>query len=532
MFILATVISVIWLFFSMYFFQPVFAWGFFGGVLSIVVAAIPFAAAFAIKASEQRNEKAQAQIFFLMVGIPLGLIVTSIFTSWALFHSRDYQTLIGQVQEKELKKSLPPVDISNAPLVSRHMAFQVAQKKLSDIPALGSQVHLGEFVKQSINGKLYWVSFLEHSGFFQWLNTKSTPGYIKVSAVNPEDVELVTEVAGKKMALTYLDSAYFGDNAYRRIYNSGFKTVGITDMSAEIDDTGRPYIVASLYKNKVGFFGEETFAVAVLDIQTGEVKTYPVSEAPTWVDRVHPEWIVRHQISDWGELVNGWFNPSNKGKLMISNNIDLVYGEDGHCYFYAGISSVGKDNGIIGFMLVNSRTKETTLYYVSGASEEVAAQSAEDVMPEKKYHATNPLPFSVNGLPTYIMTLTDSNGIPRAFAMVNIQNYQILAVSDTLKNTYELYQNKLARHGGASIEENKKELKALVGEVLRVASEIKNGNTVYYLTLNSSNKIFIATSELSEKLVITKSLDKVKVSYPDLESKVINLVTFDNQSIP
>lgn len=466
-------------------------------------------------------------------GVVLGLaVVLGILTSNPILNASRYRNLIGEIKVKELDKSLPPIKIDAAPLVSRHMAEQAAQKKLSNIPALGSQVVLGELVKQSIGGKLYWVSFLEHSGVFQWNNTGFTPGYVKVSATNVEDVELVQEIGGKKLQMRFIMSAYLGDYAERRIY-SEVKTLGITDFSPEVDDEGHPFIVASLVDKNVGFSGADTVSVAVLNVQTGSVKVYKKDEAPAWIDRVHPEHIVYEQITDWGHYVNGWFNPSNKDQLMVSDYIDLVYGEDGHCYFYLGITSVGKDNGIVGFMLVNSRTKETTLYYVAGANEEVAAKSAEDVMPEKKYHSTNPLPFSVNGVPTYIMTLTDQNGIPRAYAMVNIQHYQTLAVSDSLKNTYQLYLNKLAHsnNGTVSIDENRAALTKVSGIIDRIANDIKNGTTVYYLTLKNEDKIFSATSDLNEKLVLSKSGDTVEIQYEPSELKIQTMNKFENQNV-
>src|SRR5690606_2094023 len=110
-----------------------------------------------------------------------------------------------------------------------------------------------------------------------------------------------------------------------------------------------------------------------------------------------------------------------------------------------------KDNGIVGFMLINSKNKKTEFFKISGASEYVAASSAQNFIPEKQYTATNPLPFIVNGQPTYLMALTDSTGIPRAYGMVNIEDYQILAVADTLSDTYQKYQNKLAQKQGIEI---------------------------------------------------------------------------------
>ena len=50
---------------------------------------------------------------------------------------------------------------------------------------------------------------------------------------------------------------------------------------------------------------------------------------------------------------------------------------DGENYFYTGLTSAGRDESTVGFMLVNTRTKESTFYKVSGATETTAMRSAE-----------------------------------------------------------------------------------------------------------------------------------------------------------
>src|SRR5690606_19020758 len=115
----------------------------------------------------------------------------------------------------DYKAPLPPIDLRNAPLVDVSMAQRAAEKKLSEEAALGSQVELGSFEKQLVGDELVWVAFLEHRGFFKWLDQGATPGYVKVSANDASRVELVTEAEGKKLELKYLNSAFFGDNLER-----------------------------------------------------------------------------------------------------------------------------------------------------------------------------------------------------------------------------------------------------------------------------------------------------------------------------
>jgi hypothetical protein len=60
------------------------------------------------------------------------------------------------------------------------------------------------------------------------------------------------------------------------------------------------------------------------------------------------------------EYVHGYWNFSNADKLQITEGLTLVYGKDSKSYWYTGLTSVGKDESAVGFVLVDTRTKETT----------------------------------------------------------------------------------------------------------------------------------------------------------------------------
>jgi hypothetical protein len=60
-----------------------------------------------------------------------------------------------------------------------------------------------------------------------------------------------------------------------------------------------------------------------------------------------------------GELCTWIWNFSNANKLQITEGLTLVYGNDNKSYWYTGLTSVGKDESAVGFVLVDTRTKET-----------------------------------------------------------------------------------------------------------------------------------------------------------------------------
>jgi len=57
--------------------------------------------------------------------------------------------------------------MSEIRVVDESLAHLLGEKILGSQPALGSQAQLQEFFIQKVNGKLYWISPLEHSGFFK-----------------------------------------------------------------------------------------------------------------------------------------------------------------------------------------------------------------------------------------------------------------------------------------------------------------------------------------------------------------------------
>ena len=54
-------------------------------------------------------------------------------------------------------------------------------------------------------------------------------------------------------------------------------------------------------------------------------------------------------------------------------------------YLYTGITSVSNDESILGFVMVNLRTKETHYYSAPGAKEYSAMASAEGLVQDKEY---------------------------------------------------------------------------------------------------------------------------------------------------
>ncbi|MEN9489020.1 MAG: hypothetical protein RL494_1285 [Bacteroidota bacterium] len=397
---------------------------------------------------------------------------------------------------------------------------------------MGSQAHLGEFFIQKVNDKLYWVAPLEHSGFFKWLNNKQgTTGYVMVSATNERDVKLVQEINGKPILLKYQREAYFQSNLHRYLYFNGYNTVGLTDFSFEIDDAGVPYWVVTKYKKQVGFSGNDATGVVVVNAQNGDIKEYNIKNTPVWVDRIQPISFIKNQLNDWGEYVKGYWNFSNENKLQITEDLTLVYGKDNKSYWYTGITSVGKDESAVGFVLVDTRTKQTTFYKQSGATEYAAQSSAQGKVQEKGFVASLPIPYNINDIPTYVMTLKDNGGLVKMYAMVSIADYTIVGTGNTMREALTAYKTAFNSSGNKITIDSKSAKKIVESIVVRIQNDVKNGNSFYYFTVKDYANIFVGSSQISNQLPITVVGDKVKISFDIDGEEIIDVSTFENVSL-
>ena len=485
---------------------------------------------------EQRFTITNKRNFKIAIGILAIAVVLPTLASTPIIRAKAYRNLLGTVKESEFTKDVSPVNVNEIRIVDEEMAMKLGDKKLGEVPAIGSVSKLGKFHIQKVGEKLYWVAPLVHRDFIKWVtNMGGTNGYVMVSANDPQDVKLVQKANGEDVKIVYQPDAYILQDLHRHVYIKGGMSRGMADYTLEIDDNGKPFWVVSLYEHKVGFGGANVNGTAIVDAKTGETKFYSIKDTPEWVDRIQPEEFVVDQINSWGVYVNGFINSviSEKGVLKATEGTSLVYGEDDKSYWYTGITSAGGDESTIGFMLVDSRTKEAKLYKQPGATEMAAMKSAEGSVQEKNYEATFPVMYNILGQPTYVSSLKDKAGLVKRVVFVSVEDYNIVGVGRDKAEAMKNYKDALESGGsGLEIDESDEFDKELEGTVKRIAADTKNGNTIYYLTLDTDDgNIFYATSKISKELPLTKEGDKIKITFSKDEKDVIEIDEFDNYNI-
>lgn len=474
------------------------------------------------------------KLFFILSAVVIAYMALGpLLTSLPMFRSQAYRELIGKVEDgQNLKNHIAPISLDKIRVVDESLAMLLGEKIIGSQPSLGSQTEIGDFTIQKVNDELYWVAPLLHTGFFKWFsNSGGTPGYVMVSATNERDVKLVQNINGKSIKIKYQPEAFFGSKIERHVYFSGYMTSGLADYNFEIDDKGEPFWIVTKYAKKIGFAGNDATGVLTINAQTGEIKEYSLNETPLWVDRMQPISFIEDQLNDWGEYVHGYWNWSNENKLMITEGLTLVYGENHKSYWYTGLSSVGKEESTVGFILVDTRTKEATYYKQSGATEFAAQSSAEGKVQEKGYHTSLPIPYIINNIPTYVMTLKDDGGLVKMFAMVSIEDYTIVGVGNTMRETLMAYKNVYNMADNGIDAQSVTPKKSVSSIVTRISNDVKNGNSFYYFMVKDYPNVFVGSSQLSNELPVTIVGDSVKISYDVDMEEVIDVSNFDNLNI-
>ena len=209
--------------------------------------------------------------------------------------------------------------------------------------------------------------------------------------------------------------------------------------------------------------------------------------------------------------------------------MNIIFNKD-ICYYYTGITSVGNDEGLVGFTLTNTRTGETTMYKTAGATETASMKSAEGKVQQFGYTATFPYLINIQNEPTYFITLKDSNGLVKQYAMVNVKNYNTVGVGDTLQATLNKYLEGLT-NTNISLEGSSSE-ETLESEVERIGLVVKDGTSIYDIKLKGNDHIFSVSTETSREVALTSLGDKVKVKYIKVgEGRFVLTNSFENITI-
>lgn len=465
-----------------------------------------------------KQSKITYALSLVTVALIVILIIGSVLSS-PIVNAKKYQQLIN-ISDGNFQEDIQQISYSDIPLLDRDSASLLGSRKMGSMVEYVSQFEVSEHYTQiNYNNRPVRVTPLRYGNIFKWLTNRGDgiPAYIKIDMATQK-----VECVKLKKGIKYTDSEHFSRYIYRYL-RFRFPTYIFDSINFEIDDDGVPYWICPALTYKIGLFGGEAVDhVVLVNAVTGEYKKYKVTDVPTWVDRVYSSELLNGYYDYYGSLKHGYLNTlfSQKDCLQTTEGYNYIALDD-DVWMYTGVTSVGGDESLVGFILCNQRTAETKYYSVSGAKEYSAMESAEGKVQNLGYQATFPLLLNLANEPTYILTLKDSAGLVKKYAMINIEQYTIVATGDTITECENNYITQLKK---SNVGNKESEVAGNAsGVITKVAQVVVEGNTHYYIMLEGYDEIF--DCDVSEMISIIKYNVGDSISFSYIQGGEVSKVT-------
>ena len=528
-----------------------------------VVAAIFIGANFVLSKAFIRPEYIpyvkKVSIVPIIIAVILGLVLlVGYLTSCVFFRAADYSELLSFSDNVDLDSSVTKidstVDFKNVAMIDKDAAEKLADKVLGDLATIGleSQFELAtEYSTQiNYNGAPCRVYPLRYGNFFKWINNTKDgfPGYVIVN-MNTQDTKFVLlDEASSQGYIKYSPTEYLQKNL-KRIVRFEYPTAILGNISFEADDNGTPYWICEVIEKKIGLIGgDDVKALIIVDAVTGEsfnvniedVKAGSVTDATgntislSWIDQAYNADLLIQQYNYYGTYLNGFWNSIFGQSGVKKSTLGSSYiAMDDDVYIYTGVTSVTADESILGFILINQRTKEAMFYTTTGATEAAAQNSAQGALSDKGWSATFPLLINLDGEATYFMSMKDASNVVKGYAMVNVSNYNIVATdaadgnpdlvkcinnyADVLKDNKNVAINvdtSVAPEAPATDDtQTETEDGTITAAITDIRSQIENGSTCYYIRLAGNDSYFKVSADDVPEAIFFATGDTITVTY-------------------
>lgn len=477
--------------------------------------------------------KGKVKIPMILLLVLAAVVGVGYITGAVIFRAKDYHEIID-VEDGNFAEDVAEIDFSSVPRIDKDASSLIATRALGELSDYVSQFRVSGYTTQiNYKGTPVRVQALEYDNIIKWFtNTKNgIPAYVIVNMTNENG-----EVVRLDKAMKYSPVEHFSEYLMRHV-RFKYPTLMFDTPSFEIDEEGNPYWVIPVLDKTIGLFGGTDVSGAVLvDAVTGDMELVSTSldgntklhtdkfftdDEYKWVDHVYSAGILNQQYNFYGRYINGYFNSllGQKDVRVTSSGYNYLALND-DVYMYTGVTSISSDQSIIGFVLINQRTKEAKYYQMSGALEQAAQTSAQGKVQEYGYKATFPLLLNVSGEPTYFMGLKDASGYVKMYAMVNVKRSTVVSIGNNITECTENYASELEKSGikvdidmGSMGEENdntpKEETIDVTGTIAEIRSVITGGETYFYVKLNENAPYYKVAVNQAEKIVILNAGDTV-----------------------
>lgn len=483
-------------------------------------------------------------IAVLLVAVGIGYLVSCEFfraSSYSKIISVDTDSNFSEDVEEQTADSF-----SEIPKLDEDTAAQLAARALGALKDIGSVSQFTiapENSQINYQGKPYRVVPLQYADIIKWLvNTRDGfPGYVMVNMAD----ESTNFVELKDGSIRYSAYEHF-NKLLKRHLRFEFPTYLFADATFEVNDDGNPFWICARLDKTIGLFGgTDVIGIVLVDAVSGECIEYSMDQLKDdpnlqWIDRVYDSDLIVQQYNYYGKYQKGFWNSLLGQKDVIKTTDGYNYiAKNDDVWMYTGVTSVTSDQSIIGFVLVNQRTKEADFYNVTGGTEYSAQQAAEGRVMDLGYTATFPLLLNIGGEPTYFLSLKDpKNQIVQQYALINVANYNNnkMGVTGTdLSKCLASYIESLKEKGitvdinpddvvtpGTNEDKTPDTSKLTAsGTIADIRTAVMGGESYYYIKLDSNEAYFAIAASKDEGVVILNRGDSVTVTYSG-EGSIIN----------
>ena len=439
--------------------------------------------------------------------IAVGIIGTLV--SMPIFRASAYRDLLT-VEDGNFNQDIAQISFDKIPTLDRSSAEYLGDRQMGTLSDMVSQFEYSNDSTQiNYQGRPVRVAPIDYADLIKWFTNRGEglPAYVLVDMVTQE-----ASVVRLQEGMKYSFSEPLGRNIVRHL-RFRYPTYLFDTPQFEIDEEGTPYWIAPRIVRTIGLFGGTDIQGAVLcNAITGECQYYDIDDVPAWVDNVYTPDLIMEQYDYHGTFINGFLNSilGQKGVTMTTEGYNYIALND-DVYVYTGVTSANADQSNLGFLLSNQRTKETRFYEAPGATEYAAMGSAEGEVQDLKYVATFPLLLNIAGEPTYFIPLKDATELVKSYAMVNVAQYQLVAVAGSVSQCEQVYIDLLSQRGIVSEEERPET--QISGVVDDIRSAVMDGSTYYFLRLEGGEVYYAVSASENPVAVLLNLGDKVTIGH-------------------
>lgn len=511
------------------------------GVVALIYLALQVVLSGVIKKPEYTQYvKKQAIVPFVIIGVLAAVVAVGFVVSSVVFRASSYSKIIDVDENKTFSSDIKQADFQSVPVLDNDASVALATRTLGDLASINkeSQFEVAQrFTQINYKNSPVRVGTLAYGDIFKWLkNTKEgMPGYIIVDMVT-QKTEFVMLKEGEY--IRYSTEEHFSKYLMRHV-RFAYPTYIFDEPHFEIDESGRPFWLCPVLDKTIGLFGgTDVKGVVIVDAITGECNEYSLDTIKNdksfqWIDGIYSNNLLVEQYNYYGKYAGGFINSiiGQEGVRVATEGSNFLALND-DVYMYTGVTSVSNDQAIIGFVLVNMRTKEANFYTISGAKEYSAMDSAEGQVQNYKWTATFPILLNISGQPTYFMSLKDDANLVKCYAMVNVQNYQVVAIGDKISECTENYVKLLAqRNINIKVDIDKikddtdnisntdsnnpteDETVSVKGVVEEIRTAVMGGESYYFIKLEGKKPYFKVAASQHEAVVILNVGDSAAFTY-------------------